>query len=134
MSETMLGLEIFFHLSIYDFCFHLLPISLKIFPSLNCSSISHDGSLVAGGFSDSSLKVSHVIDPNLWMPLISCWLNSNLLAQVWDMAKLGHQGGSCKFLKFLLSHVFACHVLFWIPVKILASLAGERGLVLPNGE
>ncbi|XP_050220004.1 transcription initiation factor TFIID subunit 5 [Mercurialis annua] len=37
--------------------------------SLNCSSISHDGSLVAGGFSDSSLKV-------------------------WDMAKLGQQGGS----------------------------------------
>ncbi|XVE97345.1 hypothetical protein REPUB_Repub03eG0011600 [Reevesia pubescens] len=37
--------------------------------SLNCSSISHDGSLVAGGFSDSSLKV-------------------------WDMAKLGQQAGS----------------------------------------
>ncbi|KAJ4707789.1 Transcription initiation factor TFIID subunit 5 [Melia azedarach] len=36
---------------------------------LNCASISHDGSLVAGGFSDSSLKV-------------------------WDMAKLGQQGGS----------------------------------------
>ncbi|XP_057466815.1 transcription initiation factor TFIID subunit 5-like isoform X2 [Actinidia eriantha] len=33
---------------------------------LNCSSISYDGSLVAGGFSDSSLKL-------------------------WDMAKLGHQ-------------------------------------------
>ncbi|GMY29191.1 transcription initiation factor TFIID subunit 5 [Fagus crenata] len=33
---------------------------------LNCSSISHDGSLVAGGFSDSSLKV-------------------------WDMAKLGQE-------------------------------------------
>ncbi|XP_062022644.1 transcription initiation factor TFIID subunit 5 [Rosa rugosa] len=33
---------------------------------LNCSSISHDGSLVAGGFSDSSLKV-------------------------WDMAKIGQQ-------------------------------------------
>ncbi|KAG5244443.1 transcription initiation factor TFIID [Salix suchowensis] len=37
--------------------------------SLNCSSISHDGSLVAGGFSDSSLKV-------------------------WDMAKLGQQAGN----------------------------------------
>ncbi|XP_044472590.1 transcription initiation factor TFIID subunit 5-like [Mangifera indica] len=37
--------------------------------SLNCASISHDGSLVAGGFSDSSLKV-------------------------WDMAKLGQQTGS----------------------------------------
>ncbi|KAF2313016.1 hypothetical protein GH714_008764 [Hevea brasiliensis] len=36
---------------------------------LNCSSISHDGSLVAGGFSDSSLKV-------------------------WDMAKLGQQSGN----------------------------------------
>ncbi|KAH6806726.1 TBP-associated factor 5 [Perilla frutescens var. frutescens] len=34
--------------------------------SLNCASISHDGSMVAGGFSDSSLKV-------------------------WDMAKLGQQ-------------------------------------------
>ncbi|GMH24473.1 hypothetical protein Nepgr_026316 [Nepenthes gracilis] len=34
--------------------------------SLNCASISHEGSLVAGGFSDSSLKV-------------------------WDMAKLGQQ-------------------------------------------
>lgn len=33
---------------------------------LNCSSISHDGSLVAGGFSDSSLKI-------------------------WDMAKLGQE-------------------------------------------
>ncbi|KAI6680339.1 hypothetical protein NL676_034220 [Syzygium grande] len=37
--------------------------------SLNCSSISQDGSLVAGGFSDSSLKV-------------------------WDMAKLGQQSGT----------------------------------------
>ncbi|KAJ0091469.1 hypothetical protein Patl1_12575 [Pistacia atlantica] len=37
---------------------------------LNCASISHDGSLVAGGFSDSSLKV------------------------VWDMAKLGQQTGT----------------------------------------
>ncbi|KAA8538709.1 hypothetical protein F0562_028310 [Nyssa sinensis] len=36
---------------------------------LNCSSISHDGSLVAGGFSDSSLKV-------------------------WDMAKLGQETSS----------------------------------------
>ncbi|GLT85250.1 hypothetical protein SLE2022_034440 [Rubroshorea leprosula] len=36
---------------------------------LNCSSISHDGSLVAGGFSDSSLKV-------------------------WDMAKLGQEAAS----------------------------------------
>lgn len=35
---------------------------------LNCASISHDGSLVAGGFSDSSVKV-------------------------WDMAKLGEQTG-----------------------------------------
>ncbi|KAG7603409.1 Transcription initiation factor TFIID subunit 5 [Arabidopsis thaliana] len=34
---------------------------------LNCSSISHDGSLVAGGFSDSSIKV-------------------------WDMAKIGQAG------------------------------------------
>ncbi|KAI9100880.1 hypothetical protein K1719_024004 [Acacia pycnantha] len=40
---------------------------------LSCSSISHDGSLVAGGFSDSSLKV-------------------------WDMAKLGQQTVNCKFV------------------------------------
>ncbi|XP_038984199.1 transcription initiation factor TFIID subunit 5 isoform X3 [Phoenix dactylifera] len=39
--------------------------------SLNCSSISHDGSLVAGGFSDSSLKV-------------------------WDMAKIGRPTKTCK--------------------------------------
>ncbi|PIN00738.1 hypothetical protein CDL12_26757 [Handroanthus impetiginosus] len=38
--------------------------------SLNCASISHDGSMVAGGFSDSSLKV-------------------------WDMAKVGQQNGNC---------------------------------------
>ncbi|XP_057959727.1 transcription initiation factor TFIID subunit 5 [Malania oleifera] len=37
--------------------------------SLNCASISHDGSLVAGGFSDSSLKV-------------------------WNMAKLGQESGN----------------------------------------
>ncbi|TYH69577.1 hypothetical protein ES332_D05G065700v1 [Gossypium tomentosum] len=43
---------------------------LNTYNGLNCSSISHDGSLVAGGFSDLSLKV-------------------------WDMAKLGQQGGSC---------------------------------------
>ncbi|XP_058067620.1 transcription initiation factor TFIID subunit 5 isoform X2 [Magnolia sinica] len=36
---------------------------------LNCSSISHDGSLVAGGFSDSSLKV-------------------------WDMSKIGRQANT----------------------------------------
>jgi hypothetical protein len=35
----------------------LLIILFGISLSLNCSSISHDGSLVAGGFSDSSLKV-----------------------------------------------------------------------------
>ncbi|KAL8502211.1 hypothetical protein ACS0TY_021358 [Phlomoides rotata] len=39
---------------------------LNTHDSLNCASISHDGSMVAGGFSDSSLKV-------------------------WDMAKLGQQ-------------------------------------------
>ncbi|XP_051115271.1 transcription initiation factor TFIID subunit 5 isoform X2 [Andrographis paniculata] len=37
--------------------------------SLNCASISHDGSMLAGGFSDSSLKV-------------------------WDMAKLGQPSGN----------------------------------------
>ncbi|KAH6783898.1 TBP-associated factor 5 [Perilla frutescens var. hirtella] len=40
--------------------------------SLNCASISHDGSMVAGGFSDSSLKVDY-------------------FSMVWDMAKLGLQ-------------------------------------------
>ncbi|KAM7255708.1 hypothetical protein ACFE04_008606 [Oxalis oulophora] len=38
---------------------------------VNCASISHDGSLVAAGFSDSSLKI-------------------------WDMAKLGQQEDSCE--------------------------------------
>ncbi|XP_062103327.1 transcription initiation factor TFIID subunit 5-like [Humulus lupulus] len=38
---------------------------------LNCSTISPDGSLVAPGFSDSSLKI-------------------------WDMAKLGQQAVGCK--------------------------------------
>ncbi|KAF5190513.1 Transcription initiation factor tfiid subunit, partial [Thalictrum thalictroides] len=42
-------------------CFYTF---LNTHNGLNCSSISHDGSLVAGGFSDSSLKV-------------------------WDMAKIG---------------------------------------------
>jgi transcription initiation factor TFIID subunit 5 len=40
---------------------------------LNCSSISHDGSLVAGGFSDSSIKV-------------------------WDMAKIGQAGSGMLIL------------------------------------
>ncbi|XP_022889781.1 transcription initiation factor TFIID subunit 5-like isoform X5 [Olea europaea var. sylvestris] len=47
---------------------------------LNCASISHDGSLVAGGFSDSSLKV-------------------------WDMAKLGQQTGNMQFSP--VGHYFA---------------------------
>lgn len=42
---------------------------LNTYNSLNCTSISQDGSLVAGGFSDSSLKV-------------------------WDMAKMGQQVNS----------------------------------------
>ncbi|KAK2969133.1 hypothetical protein RJ640_013082 [Escallonia rubra] len=65
---------------------------------LNCSSISHDGSLVAGGFSDSSIKV-------------------------WDMAKLGQQTGSCKFkCPFsLLAHVLS-------EFLVLAILQGENDL------
>ena len=44
-------------------------------PSLNCSSISHDGSLVAGGFSDSSLKVvSHVVSYPSVHPMVSMLL------------------------------------------------------------
>ncbi|CAD5189935.1 unnamed protein product [Musa acuminata subsp. malaccensis] len=46
---------------------------------LNCSAISHDGSLVAGGFSDSSLKV------------------------VWDMSKIGQ---SAKPVSITLSILF----------------------------
>lgn len=38
-----------------------VDISVKMLIRLNCSSISHDGSLVAGGFSDSSLKVRFLI-------------------------------------------------------------------------
>ncbi|CAK9176086.1 unnamed protein product, partial [Ilex paraguariensis] len=48
---------------------------------LNCSSISADGSMVAGGFSDSSLKD-------------------------WDMAKLGQQTGSYETLSRSFFHAF----------------------------
>ncbi|KAK1317483.1 hypothetical protein QJS10_CPA05g02196 [Acorus calamus] len=64
---------------------------------LNCSSISHDGSLVAGGFSDSSLKVwdmSKIGQVRLW----STKLNANLVCYkghnypVWDVqfSPVGH--------------------------------------------
>ncbi|RVW65263.1 Transcription initiation factor TFIID subunit 5 [Vitis vinifera] len=62
--------------------------------SLNCSSISHDGSLVAGGFSDSSLKV-------------------------WDMSKLGQQAATCKFASDYFSFFVMIHY-YWVwPYVIL---------------
>ncbi|XVF35668.1 hypothetical protein REPUB_Repub18cG0166000 [Reevesia pubescens] len=51
---------------------------------LNCSSISHDGSLVAGGFSDSSLKV-------------------------WDMTKLGQQGSNFRLWSTKLNANLVCY-------------------------
>ncbi|KAG2301284.1 hypothetical protein Bca52824_029935 [Brassica carinata] len=51
---------------------------------LNSSSISHDGSLVAGGFSDSSIKV-------------------------WDMAKIGQAGGfHPEIMFYLLQQIQQC--------------------------
>lgn len=87
--------------------FNILPNYL----SLSCSSISHDGSLVAGGFSDSSLKVYFFIFPlapfhePFWKQTLFQWSFilphgwiSELYLQVWDMAKLGQQPTSCEFL------------------------------------
>ncbi|KAK4375211.1 hypothetical protein RND71_005888 [Anisodus tanguticus] len=51
---------------------------------LNCASISHDGSLVASGFSDSSLKV-------------------------WDMAKLGQQTGPFRLWSTKLNANLVCY-------------------------
>ncbi|XP_071920810.1 transcription initiation factor TFIID subunit 5 isoform X4 [Coffea arabica] len=51
---------------------------------LNCASISQDGSLVAGGFSDSSLKV-------------------------WDMAKLGQQTGYVRLWSTNLNTNLVCY-------------------------
>ncbi|RVW54190.1 Transcription initiation factor TFIID subunit 5 [Vitis vinifera] len=71
--------------------------------SLNCSSISHDGSLVAGGFSDSSLKV-------------------------WDMSKLGQQAATCKFASdyfsfFVMIHYYwVCPNHTWITLKNMVHL------------
>ncbi|KAG8379567.1 hypothetical protein BUALT_Bualt07G0102400 [Buddleja alternifolia] len=69
----------------------LSNVALPSISLLNCASISHDGSLVAGGFSDSSLKV-------------------------WDMAKLGQQNGHCKLISLvpsILCKQFAdTHLLF----------------------
>jgi WD40 repeat protein len=57
----------------FNYLFATLLLTLLFSPRLNCSSISHDGSLVAGGFSDSSIKV-------------------------WDMAKIGQAGSGMLIL------------------------------------
>ncbi|GJM97848.1 hypothetical protein PR202_ga14804 [Eleusine coracana subsp. coracana] len=68
---------------------------------LNCSSISHDGSLVVGGFSDSSVKVwdmSKIGQPAKTFRLWSTKLNANLVCYkghnypVWDVqfSPVGH--------------------------------------------
>ncbi|KAM7268972.1 hypothetical protein ACFE04_024469 [Oxalis oulophora] len=59
---------------------------------VNSASISHDGSLVAAGFSDSSLKI-------------------------WDMAKLGQQEDSCEFTY----HRFSCVVFSLKVIMVLNS-------------
>ncbi|KAH6803311.1 TBP-associated factor 5, partial [Perilla frutescens var. frutescens] len=77
--------------------------------SLNCASISQDGSMVAGGFSDSSLKV-------------------------WDMAKLGQQSVTYieKFdlytLVFMILGTLLARV-FYVSRKMSAPLQGENELV-----
>ncbi|GJN38959.1 hypothetical protein PR202_gb28045 [Eleusine coracana subsp. coracana] len=69
--------------------------------TLNCSSISHDGSLVVGGFSDSSVKVwdmSKIGQPAKTFRLWSTKLNANLVCYkghnypVWDVqfSPVGH--------------------------------------------
>jgi hypothetical protein len=46
------------HLVVVVVCLSFDMLALWILVSLNCASISQDGALVVGGFSDSSLKVS----------------------------------------------------------------------------
>ncbi|GFQ06474.1 transcription initiation factor TFIID subunit 5 [Phtheirospermum japonicum] len=53
--------------------------------SLNCASISHDGSMVAGGFSDSSLKSENELAPNDHMP------SSNAAGRSYTLFR-GHSG------------------------------------------
>jgi hypothetical protein len=68
------------------------------FVRLNCSSISHDGSLVAGGFSDSSVKVllRHIYDfVILCFIVLDFYLNSVVNFQVWDMARINQPGRGC---------------------------------------
>ncbi|KAL6345464.1 hypothetical protein AAG906_017184 [Vitis piasezkii] len=73
--------------------------------SLNCSSISHDGSLVAGGFSDSSLKV-------------------------WDMSKLGQQAATCKPYTLFQGHsgpVYSATFIRLWSTKLNANLVCYKG-------
>eukprot|EP01018_Ginkgo_biloba_P022056 Gb_03028 [translate_table: standard] len=59
--------------------------------SLNCASISQDGALIVGGFSDSSLKACICVD-------------------VWNMAKMGEQHGSSETGTIL--HLYSCRKYF----------------------
>lgn len=54
--------------------FSTIYLFVEQFARLNCSSISHDGSLVAGGFSDSSLKVSSALYTSIFFPLSFTWV------------------------------------------------------------
>ena len=82
-------------------------------PRLNCASISHDGSLVAGGFSDSSIKVSYswmvVYFSSLCFLTPKWYLIDDYGVQVWDMAKIG-QAGSGMFLM-----IFIVITIIWHP-------------------
>ncbi|KAK4410701.1 Transcription initiation factor TFIID subunit [Sesamum angolense] len=55
--------------------------------SLNCASISHDGSMVAGGFSDSALKNSYSTGPENYSKEAffynSATFNRNVKLQIW---------------------------------------------------
>ncbi|KAL0380296.1 UNVERIFIED_CONTAM: Transcription initiation factor TFIID subunit [Sesamum angustifolium] len=55
--------------------------------SLNCASISHDGSMVAGGFSDSALKNSYSTGPENYSEEAffynSATFNRNVKLQIW---------------------------------------------------
>ncbi|KAL0425202.1 UNVERIFIED_CONTAM: Transcription initiation factor TFIID subunit [Sesamum radiatum] len=60
--------------------------------SLNCASISHDGSMVAGGFSDSALKNSYSTGPENYSEEAffynSATFNRNVKLQIWGENEL----------------------------------------------
>ncbi|KAG1363709.1 hypothetical protein COCNU_11G005360 [Cocos nucifera] len=70
--------------------------------SLNCSSISHDGSLVAGGFSDSSLKVIFLVESG-------DVLFSFHFPPVWDMSKIGQPTKSFRLWSTKLNSNLVCY-------------------------